>query len=80
MFVKLIAHGKDVAAKEFGVELIYGEPVCNHRITQKASVFFGGITRAIEIDLMPAEAYEKARSATGRVATILDFKTKAQTA
>ncbi|OPZ72722.1 MAG: hypothetical protein BWY80_01077 [Firmicutes bacterium ADurb.Bin456] len=75
MFVKLIAHGMDVAAKQFGVELIFGEPVCNHRITQKASVFFGCETYALEVDLMPAEAYEKAQSATGRVATLLDFKT-----
>ncbi len=75
IFVKLIAHGIDVAAKEFGVELIYGEPVCNHRITQKASAFFGCITQAIEVDLMPVQAYQKEQSATGQVATLLDFKT-----
>lgn len=75
MFVKLSAHGMDVAAKKFTVELIYGEPVCNHCITQKAAVSFGYVTHAVEVDLMPAQAYQKAQSASGRVATILDFKT-----
>jgi hypothetical protein len=54
MFVKLITHGIDAAARGPGVDLIYGEPVCNHRITQKAAAFFGLKTFAVEVDLMPA--------------------------
>lgn len=75
IFMKLIAHGLDVAAKKFNMELIYGESVCNHLISQKVAAGFSSVTHSIEVDLMPAQAYTREQSATGRVATILDFKT-----
>jgi len=75
IFTQMIAHGQNVAAKGFGVELIYGEPVCNHLISQKGTARLGWITRAIEVDLMPAEAYQKDQSASGRVTTLLNFIT-----
>ncbi len=75
IFTGLIAHGFEVGPKRFGIEAIYGESVCNHVFTQKAMVRFSTIEHAIEIDLMPAEAYEKEKSAIGRVAAILGFKT-----
>ena len=75
IFTRLGVHGHEVAAKKFDIELVYGEPVCNHPFAQKATASVGWITQAIEVDLMPASAYVKERSASGRVATLLDFKT-----
>ena len=75
IFTKMIAHGQNIAAKKFGVELIYGEPVCNHLFSQKAVASLGWITRAVEVDLMPAEAYHKEQSSSGRVTALLDFIT-----
>jgi hypothetical protein len=75
IFTRLGVHGQEVAAKEFDIELIYGEPVCNHPFAQKATASIGWITHAIEVDLMPASAYKKEKSAKGRVTSLLDFKT-----
>jgi hypothetical protein len=75
IFTRLIAHGFDVGPKRFGIEAIYGESVCNHIFTQKTMARLSTIEHAIEIGLMPAEAYEKEKSATGRVAAILGFRT-----
>ena len=47
--------------------------VWNHVITQKISDRAGFIDTAIALDLMPKEAYEKEKSAPGRVSTILNF-------
>ncbi|MCX8021541.1 MAG: hypothetical protein N2745_02060 [Syntrophorhabdaceae bacterium] len=58
-----------------GLEVLFLESVCNHTITQKAGVMFKLIATAIEIDLMPAEAYENEKSATGRVSTLNMFRT-----
>ncbi len=75
IFTQLNVHAKEVTARKFKAELIYGEPVCNHLFSQKASVSIGWITHALEVDLMPAAAYDKEKSASGRVAAVLDFKT-----
>ena len=75
IFTKLVAHGQEITAKEFDMEAIYGESVCNHIYTQRMATRLGWITQAIEVDLMPAEAYDKEKSASGRVASLLDFKT-----
>ncbi len=75
IFTSLVAHGLEVAADKFEVDLVYEESVCNHIFSQKAAANLGLVTRAIEIGLMPAEAYEEEKSATGRVAATLDFKT-----
>jgi hypothetical protein len=74
IFTGLGVHGQEVA-KEFDIELIYGEPVCNHPFAQKAMASVGWITQAIEVDLMPAQAYDREKSASGRVTALLDFKT-----
>ena len=71
----MIAHGIEVGNQQFGVELIYGESVCNHVFTQKACYNLDFKTQAIEIDLMPAAAYDKEKSAKGRVSTMLGFRT-----
>ncbi|MDQ7825331.1 MAG: hypothetical protein RDV48_21195 [Candidatus Eremiobacteraeota bacterium] len=57
------------------IEQVFGEAVCNHPVMQKTLMDFGFSDMAIEVALMPAEAYSKEKSATGRVATVLQFRT-----
>ncbi len=75
IFTTLGNHGVDVGALQFGVEAAYGEPVCNHVFAQKATAKSGYISHAVEVDLMPASAYDKGKSGPGRVSTLLEFKT-----
>jgi hypothetical protein len=56
------------------VEELFGEPVCNHTTTQKQVVAFHLVETALEAALMPAEAYRVERSAPGRVAAVLAFR------
>lgn len=56
------------------MEELFGEAVCNHVIMQKAMARFGFREAAIEVALMPAEAYTQEKSATGRVATLDAFR------
>lgn len=60
-------------ARQFGIEIIFGEPVCNHIYMQKLCHHTGWTTCGVEVDLMPAEAYDAERSATGRVTTLIGF-------
>ncbi len=71
----LVIQGLEMTARKCNIELIFGEPVCNHIFTQKGLVRWGYSIQAIEVDLMPAEAYDKENSASGRVAALLGFKT-----
>ncbi|MDQ7784354.1 MAG: GNAT family N-acetyltransferase [Desulfomonilaceae bacterium] len=57
-----------------GIEEVWGEPVCNHVINQKAVVDFRYIETALEVALMPAEAYDREKSASGRVAALSAFR------
>lgn len=58
------------------IKALFGEPVCNHIYIQKAALANLPFREtAIEIDLMPSEAYEKEKSASGRVSTLLMFIT-----
>ena len=75
IFTQLVLHCLGIAKEMANVHAVFGEPVCNHPFSQKMSVKVGWISRALEVDLMPAEAYEKEVSAAGRVAAFLDFKT-----
>jgi len=52
----------------------FGEAVCNHLFTQKAVKKFKHVEMAIEVALMPAETYDKEKSAPGRVATLTAFR------
>ncbi len=58
-----------------GFDAFFGETVCNHVLTQKASGVFKAIETAIAVDLMPAEAYEKGKSAAGRVSVVASTRT-----
>lgn len=73
LFEKMTDHGIKVAAPQNGIELGYGEPVCNHPFSQKLCHGLGWVSMAMEVDLMPAAVYSKEKSAKSRVATFLDF-------
>jgi hypothetical protein len=75
IFTRMAAHGLELAATLPGVDAVFGEPVCNHLFSQKLTTRLGFVTRALEVDLMPAAAYEQEASAVGRVAAFLDFLT-----
>ncbi len=51
-----------------------GRPVCNHLTMQKAVVEFRHVVTALEVALMPSEAYDKEKSAAGRVAALSAFR------
>ncbi len=53
---------------------LFGEAVCNHITTQKSSALIGMKDVALEVDLMPAEVYEKEKSASGRVSCLFQFR------
>jgi hypothetical protein len=56
------------------IEEIFGEAVCNHPYMQKTVARFHYVETAIEVALMPAEAYTQEKSAQGRVATLSAFR------
>jgi hypothetical protein len=60
--------------RQEGIEEAWGEPVCNHVTNQKSVVDFHFIETAFEVALMPAEAYDKEKSASGRVAAFSAFR------
>ncbi len=57
-------------APAFDVDAVFGEAVCNHTHMQKAWANEGAVETALEVDLMPAEAYAREGSAAGRVAAL----------
>ncbi len=74
LFSRMAKLSEDIALEE-GIHGIYGEPVCNHPFSQKMTYNLKWITTALEVDLMPASAYEKEGSASGRVSVFWGFKT-----
>jgi hypothetical protein len=67
---------KEVIPRIDDMNMFFGEPVCNHIYIQKAAAAaLPVVETALEIDLMPAEAYEREKSASGRVSTLLMFMT-----
>jgi len=71
----LYDYGLTVVAKQFGIELMYGEAVCNHTYTQRAiaKLKVPVVETGLALDIMPAEAYEKEQSASGRVSAVCIF-------
>ncbi len=63
-----------VAPTIAGIEGMFCEAVCNHTHIQRAGILFKHIETAIEVDLMPAEAYEREESTTGRVSALDMFR------
>lgn len=74
----MFRHIVRVAPTVSGLDAIFAENVCNHTYTQRAGVIFKHVETAIEIDLMPAEAYEREQTASGRVSTLDMFRTIAR--
>jgi hypothetical protein len=73
IFRMMMEHSLQVGARKFNLEAVFGESVCNHVFTQKMVEKAGGVTCAIEVDLMPASAYAREESASGRVASLYDY-------
>lgn len=59
---------------EESIEETFGESVCNHTHMHKIVLSQKHVETALEIALMPAEAYDAERSATGRVAALMAFR------
>ncbi|MHB8770729.1 MAG: GNAT family N-acetyltransferase [Syntrophales bacterium] len=53
---------------------IFGEAVTHITATQKSSAQIGMKDVALEMELMPAEAYEKSQSASGRISCLIQFR------
>lgn len=66
-------HDKFIARKH-DIEELFGEAVCNHTHLQKYVVTLRYVETAIEVALMPAEAYSREKSAAGRVSTLAGFR------
>ncbi|AGW14211.1 hypothetical protein [Megalodesulfovibrio gigas] len=54
-------------------EVFWGEPVCNHLVTQKGAKRQGYLPCGLELSLMPDEAYAK-EGAPGRVSCLMAFR------
>jgi hypothetical protein len=71
----LFRHTMKVAPTLPGVAALFCEAVCNHTHVQRAGTLFKLVETGLEVDLMPAEAYEREESAKGRVSTLDMFRT-----
>jgi hypothetical protein len=72
---QLLEHLWEHTAPKFSVECVLGEAVCNHIFMQKEVYSRRSEFHALEVDLMPATAYEKEMSAPGRVASLFASRT-----
>jgi hypothetical protein len=70
---QIFYHCIETGRKSPDVDLIFGEPVCNHPYSQKVLIRKDFVSCAMEVDLMPAQAYAKEESSGGRVSTLLGF-------
>ncbi|MDQ1334254.1 MAG: hypothetical protein QG552_1204 [Thermodesulfobacteriota bacterium] len=75
VFTRMFEHGLEIAKTLARVNAVFSEPVCNHIFSQKMTDKGGFILRALEVDLISAEAHEKDGGASGRVAAFLNFRT-----
>ena len=73
IFTEMVRHGEIIIKEQTEGSAIFGEPVCNHVFSQRLCHNMGYTTMAMEVDLMPAAIYSE--GATGRVSTLLDFRT-----
>jgi hypothetical protein len=75
IFTRMVDHGLEAATTMPQVNAVFCEPVSNHLFSQKLTDKAGFIIRALEVELMPAAAYEKEASASGRVSNFPTFRT-----
>lgn len=71
----MLRHMMRKASSFSRIEAVFGELVCNHTHMQRAGIMLKAVETAIEVDLMPADAYATEQSALGRVSTVASFKT-----
>ncbi|MBA4391593.1 MAG: hypothetical protein C0399_11765 [Syntrophus sp. (in: bacteria)] len=71
---EILTYINEKFAVELGIDALFGEAVCNHIYMQKVCCNVGNIETGLEVDLMPAEAYAKEKSASGRVAVLPVFR------
>jgi hypothetical protein len=71
---QVMRYAHDTVYPENGLTQLWGEAVCNHVFMQKAGVKLNYVYTGIEIDLMPAAAYEKEKSSAARVSSLVGFK------
>jgi GNAT superfamily N-acetyltransferase len=72
--LKLLEHTYERLIPELKLEEVWGEAVCNHVSMQKAVIRHNHVETGLEVDLMPAEAYAKEKSSSGRVASLVVFR------
>ncbi|MFH1033539.1 MAG: hypothetical protein V1806_03450 [Pseudomonadota bacterium] len=70
----MIQYLLDTAIRLKKVPMAFGEAVCNHVFQQRTQAAMGYVATALEVDLMPAAAYSREKSASGRVAAMLAFR------
>lgn len=76
--VKLNEYAMENIPARYKIETVWGEPVCNHVFTQRACLQQGCFLTAVEVDLMPGEAYAQAFDGLmpeGRVSALAYFRT-----
>lgn len=71
---KINQYISEVLIEQVRPDGIFGEAVCNHVTTQKSAALIGLKDLALEVGLMPAEAYLKEKSASGRVSCLIQFR------
>lgn len=74
LFSRMVAHGVQVGP-QFGLEVVWAEPVCSHVYSQKLCHGQDFVTMTLEVGLMPAAAYAKETKLRWRVSNLIDFVT-----
>ncbi|MGO8944316.1 MAG: hypothetical protein ACLQJ7_11670 [Syntrophobacteraceae bacterium] len=64
----------ELLAPGLGIAGTWGEAVCNHVYMQKTVRRYNHIETGLEIDLMPSETYAKEKSSSGRVTSLIAFR------
>ncbi len=72
--VLMLDHVYERLVPRLGLEETWGEAVCNHVFMQKAVKRQKHVEIGLEVDLMPAETFAKEKSSSGRVASLLVFR------
>lgn len=75
LLTRMMSYGPQAAAERFGLEAVFGDPVCTHVYSQKICMGLGWVTHALELDLMPASLYNPAALPGDRVSATMDFIT-----
>lgn len=75
LLTRMMGYGSRAAAERFGLEAVFGDPVCTHVYSQKICMGLGWVTHALELDLMPASLYDPSAEPGDRISATMDFIT-----